>query len=280
MDLNHDSKESHDADVAPQSIIAQPTWTDVEEKAVVRKLDMTLMPLLVLGFYALQLGRSNISNALTDTLTTDLNITKDDVNLGDQLMTAGIIIAEIPSNIILQKLGAPVWLTGQILIWGTVALAQAWVTNIHSFYATRFLLGFFEAGFIPGGQYILALFYREKELALRTSIFYFGNYFTTTTGSLIAAGVLQIGGIGGMAGWQWLFIIEGISTLLVFLVFILLLPRSPIHTKPIHGLFDLFTSRKREVIHDRIYHEDISKTEAHTNISFQGIIAALTDYRL
>ncbi|KAM0468068.1 hypothetical protein ACHAP7_011306, partial [Fusarium lateritium] len=280
MDLNHDSKESHDADVAPQSIIAQPTWTDVEEKAVVRKLDMTLMPLLVLGFYALQLGRSNISNALTDTLTTDLNITKDDVNLGDQLMTAGIIIAEIPSNIILQKLGAPVWLTGQILIWGTVALAQAWVTDIHSFYATRFLLGFFEAGFIPGGQYMLALFYREKELALRTSIFYFGNYFATATGSLIAAGVLQMGGIGGMAGWQWLFIIEGISTLLVFLVFVLLLPRSPIHTKPIHGLFDLFTSREREVMHDRIYHEDISKTEAHANISFQGIMAALTDYRL
>ncbi|KAM0261475.1 hypothetical protein ACHAPA_009795 [Fusarium lateritium] len=255
MDLNHDSKESHDADVAPQSIIAQPTWTDVEEKAVVRKLDMTLMPLLVLGFYALQLDRSNISNALTDTLTTDLNITKDDVNLGDQLMTV-------------------------VLIWGTIALAQAWVTDIHSFYATRFLLGLFEAGFIPGGQYMLALFYREKELALRTSIFYFGNYFATATGSLIAAGVLQMGGIGGMAGWQWLFIIEGIFTLLVFLVFILLLPRSPMHTKPIHDLFDLFTSREREVMHDRIYHEDISKTEAHANISFQGIMAALTDYRL
>ncbi|KAM0320223.1 hypothetical protein ACHAPQ_010018 [Fusarium lateritium] len=103
MDLNYDSKVGHDADVATQSITAQPTWTYDEEKAVVRKLDMTLMPLLVLGFYALQLDRSNISNALTDTLTTDLNITKDDVNLGDQLMTVGIIIAEIPSNIILQK---------------------------------------------------------------------------------------------------------------------------------------------------------------------------------
>jgi len=167
---------------------------------------MILMPLLVLGFYALQLDRSNISNALTDTLTTDLNITKDDVNLGDQLMMAGIIIAEIPSNIILQKLGAPIWLTGQVLIWGTVALTQAWVTNVHSFFATRFLLGFFEAGFIPGGQYMLALFYREKELALRTSVFYFGNYFATATGSLIAAGVLQMGGIAGLAGWQWLFI--------------------------------------------------------------------------
>ncbi|OBS22652.1 hypothetical protein FPOA_08985 [Fusarium poae] len=118
----------------------------------------------------------------------------------------GIIIAEIPSNIVLQKLGAPIWLTGQVLIWGTVALTQAWVTDIHSFFATRFLLGFFEAGFIPGAQYMLAVFYREKELALRTAIFYFGNYFATATGSLIAAGVLQMGAILGLAGWQWLFI--------------------------------------------------------------------------
>ncbi|KAG7429279.1 putative transporter [Fusarium oxysporum f. sp. raphani] len=261
MDHVQADKETHDLDDAPQSIVAHPTWTDDEEKAVVRKIDMILMPLLVLGFYALQLDRSNISNALTDTLTTDLNITKDDVNLGDQLMMAGIIIAEIPSNIILQKLGAPIWLTGQVLIWGTVALTQAWVTNVHSFFATRFLLGFFEAGFIPGGQYMLALFYREKELALRTSVFYFGNYFATATGSLIAAGVLQMGGIAGLAGWQWLFIIEGIFTLLVFFVFILLLPRSPIHTKPIHGRFDLFTS-------------------PHAKITFRGVIAALTDYRI
>ncbi|KAI7764477.1 hypothetical protein LZL87_003682 [Fusarium oxysporum] len=280
MDSVRADKETQDLDDVPQSIVAQPTWTDDEEKAVVRKLDMILMPLLVLGFYALQLDRSNISNALTDTLTTDLNITKDDVNLGDQLMMAGIIIAEIPSNIILQKLGAPIWLTGQVLIWGTIALTQAWVTNVHSFFATRFLLGLFEAGFIPGGQYMLALFYREKELALRTSVFYFGNYFATATGSLIAAGVLQMGGIAGLAGWQWLFIIEGIFTLLAFFVFILLLPRSPIHPKPIHGRFDLFTSREREIMHDRIYQEDISKTEAHAKITFRGVIAALTDYRI
>ncbi|RGP77721.1 hypothetical protein FLONG3_4180 [Fusarium longipes] len=280
MDPSQHTKEGHDADDGPHSIVSQPTWSDAEEKAVVRKLDIVLMPLLVLGFYALQLDRSNISNALTDTLTTDLKITKDDVNLGDQLMLAAIIIAEIPSNIVLQKLGAPIWLTGQVLIWGTIALTQAWVTNLHSFFATRFLLGFFEAGFIPGGQYMLALFYREKELALRTSIFYFGNYFATATGSLIAAGVLQMGGIAGLAGWQWLFIIEGAFTLVVFFMFVLFLPRSPIHTAPIHGRFDLFSSRERDIMHSRIHQDDISKTETHVQITFRGIIAALADYRI
>lgn len=164
------------------------------------------MPLLVSGFFVLQLDRSNIGNALTDTITTDLGITSDDVNLGSQLMLTGIIIAEIPSNLILQRLGAPVWLTLQMLIWGIIALTQSWCTNIQSFYATRFLLGVFEGGYVPGGQYMLALFYTRQELALRTAIFYFGNYSATATGSLIAAGVFKMAGLQGLSGWQWLFI--------------------------------------------------------------------------
>lgn len=164
------------------------------------------MPLLIAGFFVLQLDRSNIGNALTDTLTADLGITTDDVNLGNQFMSAGIVIAEIPSNLVLQRLGAPAWLTFQMLIWGTIALTQAWCTNIHSFYATRFLLGVFEGGYIPGAQYMLALFYTRGELAMRTAVFYFGNYSATATGSLIAAGILQMAGVMGLSGWQWLFI--------------------------------------------------------------------------
>ncbi|KAF5527817.1 putative tartrate transporter [Colletotrichum aenigma] len=106
-------------------------------------LDWYLVPLLVVGFYVLQLDRTNISNALTDTLTQDLGITNSQVNIGNQLMLAGIVIAEIPSNLILQRVGAPVWLTLQVAIWGTIALMQAWCTNVQSFYATRMLLGLF-----------------------------------------------------------------------------------------------------------------------------------------
>lgn len=170
------------------------------------RLDCILMPLLVLGFFVLQLDRNNISNALTDTLTEDLGITSDEVNLGNQLQLIGIIVAEIPSNLVLQKIGARVWLTAQVLLWGSIALGQTWISGKDSFYATRFLLGLFEAGYIPGAQYILALFYKREELALRTAVFYFGNYLATATGSLIAAGVLQMGGLQGIAGWRWLFL--------------------------------------------------------------------------
>jgi MFS family permease len=170
------------------------------------RLDFYLMPLLVLGFFVLQLDRGNISNALTDTITQDLGISNDDVNLGSQLMLAGIVVAELPSNMLLQRVGAPVWLTGQMGIWGTIALTQAWVTNKSSFFATRFILGIFEGGYVPGGQYMLSLFYTREELATRTSIFYFGNYFAAATGSLMAAGILKLAGTNGLSGWQWLFI--------------------------------------------------------------------------
>ena len=129
------------------------------------RLDLFLNPLLVLGFFVLQLDRSNISNALTDTIVKDLGITADDVNLGNQLMLAGIVVSELPSNVLLQMVGAPLWLTGQMGIWGTIALTQAWCTNKSSFYATRFLLGLFEGGYIPGAQYVLSLFYTREELA-------------------------------------------------------------------------------------------------------------------
>ncbi|TEA20285.1 putative transporter [Colletotrichum sidae] len=258
----------------------QVSWSSLEERLAVRKLDSYLMPLLVAGFFVLQVDRSNISNSLTDTLTADLGISSSDINLGSQLMSAAIVVAEIPSNLILQRVGAPVWLTLQMGVWGTIALTQSWCTNIHSFLATRFLLGIWEGGYIPGGQYMLALFYTREGLALRTAIFYFGNYSATAVGSLLAAGILNLGGTSGLAGWQWLFIIEGAITLLVFFAFIAFLPRSPSHTAPVHGLFGFFTPRQREILRARIIADDETKGADKAEITLKSLLQALTDYRL
>lgn len=164
------------------------------------------MPLLVLGFFGLQLDRSNISNALTSTIAKDLGVTNFEINAGNQLQITGIIIAEIPANLILQKVGTSLWLTCQCISWGLVGVTQAFITNKSSYYTTRFMLGLFEAGFIPGSMLMMSLFYKREEIALRTAVFYFGNYFSAGTGSLIASGVLQMAGKHGLSGWQWLFL--------------------------------------------------------------------------
>ncbi|KAJ5093565.1 major facilitator superfamily domain-containing protein [Penicillium angulare] len=277
----------------------RPGWSESEEKALLRKcvylfdntiqaqtntcrsrLDFFLMPLLIAGLFVLQLDRSDISNALSDTITEDLHITSDDVNFGSQLSLIGIVIAEIPANIILQKLGASVWLTFQMLVWGLVALTQSWCTNIHSFYATRFLLGLFEGGYIPGAQYTLALFYTRKELARRTSIFYFGNYGATAIGSLLAAGVVQMAGLKGLSGWQWLFILEGTLTLLVFVFFVAFLPASPSKTAPLHRRWDFFSERERLILCARVVADDESKATDKARMSLKSIVQALLDYGL
>ncbi|CAG8292191.1 unnamed protein product [Penicillium salamii] len=235
--------------------------------------------------FVLQLDRSNISNALTDTITADLGITSDQVNFGSQLMSIGIVISEIPSNILPQRVGASYWLTFQMLAWGTIALTQSWCPNIHSFYATRFLLGLFEGGYIPGAQYMLALFYTRKELARRTAIFYFGNYAATATGSLIAAGVLQMAGINELSGWQWLFIrdysiVEGALTLVIFVIFAAFLPLSPKHTAPLHGRWDIFSNRERFIMQSRVIEEDETKADDKAHMTLRSLMGALLNYRL
>ncbi|KAK1573717.1 major facilitator superfamily domain-containing protein [Colletotrichum navitas] len=246
------------------SSMFQESWSFLEDVKVGRspqpRLDCYLLPLLVAGFFVLQLDHSNISNALTDTITEDLGITNND------LMFAGVVIAEIPSNLILRR--------------GTIALTQSWCTNTHSFLATRFLIGAFEGGYIPGGQYMLALFYTREELASRTAIFYLDNYAATATGSLIAAGVMNMGGTGGLSGWQWLSAVEEIITLVVFLALVAFLPRSPGHTAPIHGLFDFFSPRERQILRARIMADDKTKGADKAQITLKTLAYALTYYSL
>jgi predicted MFS family arabinose efflux permease len=94
--------------------------------------------------------RGNISAALTSTITTDLGITTNQINVGTQLLSAGIVLTEIPSNIILQRIGPQRWLAGQLFAWGLVATFQAFVKTYPAYLVTRLLLGLFEGGFIPG----------------------------------------------------------------------------------------------------------------------------------
>ncbi|KAH9896383.1 MFS general substrate transporter [Xylariomycetidae sp. FL2044] len=207
--------------------LAQPDWTPAEEAALRRKIDRFLLPLLALGFFALQMDRINIGNALTDTILQDLNITTNQINVGNQLMSAGIILLEIPSNIILQKVGPQKWLSFQILAWSTVATLQVFINNYGSYLATRVLLGLLESGYIPGALYTLSTWYKRDETSLRVSLFFLGNLLAAATVSLIGAGILTLSGRHGIAGWRWLFLIEGAISIAFGLLATACLPKRP-----------------------------------------------------
>ncbi|KAH8886296.1 alternative sulfate transporter [Thozetella sp. PMI_491] len=262
--------------------VLEKDWTDEDERRVVRKLDCSLMVLLVLGFFSLQLDRSNISNALTSTITKDLGVTTSEISSGNQLQLAGIIIAEIPANMLLQKVGTSLWLTIQCICWGLVGVFQAFISNKASFYATRFLLGLFEAGYIPGSLLLMSLFYTRKEAAVRCAVFYFGNNFATGTGSLIAAGILQMAGRHGLGGWQWLFILDGSCTIVMAIAFFFLLPASPLRTLPLSRIkaFDFFSDRDRHIMHSRIVLDDPNKKSDFSHFTFRQFFDTIRDWNL
>lgn len=257
-------------------------WSAEEERRVKLKLDLILLPILGLAFFALQMDRGNISNALTSTITTDLGIDTNQINVGTAVLSAGIVVLEIPSNILLQKVGPQRWLTGQILAWGLVALFQNFITNYAGYLVTRLLLGLCEAGFIPGALYTMSTWYKRDETSLRVSIFFLGNLLAVALTSLIGAGILTMGARYGVAGWRWLFIVEGCITIGIGIIFLLFLPPRVGDGRPLvsMGRWSYFDSREGYILVRRVLLDDPAKTTNHLHISGRDVARTARDPRI
>ncbi|CCD48822.1 hypothetical protein ACHAPF_004207 [Botrytis cinerea] len=277
-------KAAGDEEVAAISVEEniQPDWTQEEERLAKRKIDFILLPILGLAFFALQLDRGNIANALTSTITTDLGVTTNQINAGSSILSAGIVVLEIPSNVLLQKIGPQKWLAGQIIAWGLVATFQNFITNYSGYIVTRLLLGLCEAGFIPGALYTMSLWYKKSESSLRISIFFLGNLLASATTSLIGAGILSMSGRYGIAGWRWLFIIEGLITIGIGFIFILFLPPSVSKGSPLisGGKWSYFTPREQYILVRRILLDDPAKTTGQLRISGKEVLRTIRKPRI
>ncbi|GAA6050961.1 hypothetical protein JCM3770_005344 [Rhodotorula araucariae] len=258
------------------------SWTKDEERRVVRKADMFLLPIFTILFFWMALDRTNVSGVLTTTFLKDTGITRDEANTGTSLLWLGIVLLEIPSNIILQRVGAHVWIPVQVVLWGLAEVLTMFVKNASGWYAARIFLGLLESGFIPGALYTLSRWYTRAELAKRTTIFFFGPSISAAFGSLIAAGCIRIHGHLGLLGWQWIFVICGASTITAGVLALVLLPKSPRHTAGgIRGK-GWFTEREADVFLARIQTDDpLKEAEAATmHIGFKDVLSVLADWRI
>ncbi|KZL70815.1 alternative sulfate transporter [Colletotrichum incanum] len=254
-------------------------WSPGEEAQIVRKIDFFLLFPLMIGYFLLQIDRTNIGNALTDNFLNDVSISQNQFNVGQQLLSVGIIIFEVPSNLVLYRTGPAIWIGGQIIAWGLVATFQAFQRGLGSFLATRFLLGACEAGFLPASLYILSRWYRTSEIGIRFALLFVSNYVSVATSGIIAYGILHMRGVAGLAGWQWLFILEGICTVAFGLYFLLSFPTelsSPISIARISP----FSAREALILEERVIRDDPSKTEVAKHISWEEARSALTNWRL
>ncbi|KFY93212.1 hypothetical protein V500_03825 [Pseudogymnoascus sp. VKM F-4518 (FW-2643)] len=218
----------------PPSIQAASDDVDTTASLQARsRVDLSVLPLLFLGLFVFQLDRMNLASALTAGLKNDIKITQADVNLGNQMMFLGIVVLEIPSNMLLQRIGPRIYISIQVIIFGLIATLQIFVRDRTGFLIIRSFLGLAEAGYIPGAIYTLSTWYRHKELATRVAIFFFGMFGGNALSPLLASGILKLGGRYGRPGWQWIFLLEGIFTIAVGLLIGFLLPGSPERPRPL-----------------------------------------------
>ncbi|CAI6043051.1 unnamed protein product [Clonostachys chloroleuca] len=264
-----------------QGLIQAPYWSPEQEKRLVRRIDLAIMPLLILGFAVLQLDRSNIGNAMTDNFMKEVGITQFEYNVGNQLMYLGIVLFEIPSNLVLYKVGPAIWIGFQIVAWGLVATFQAFIKGhgYGPYIATRFLLGICECGYIPAGLYTMTRFYKKDEISKRFAVFFLGNMVANAGAGLLAFGILRMRGIANLSGWQWLFLLEGMLTIVIAVLFITLFPRSTSNPVSLAGLRH-FTEEEAHIITQRVLLDDPTKKHAHTHVSREELRAVFTNWKL
>jgi MFS family permease len=237
-----------------------PKWQPNEEKRAVRKIDMTVLPLLFLGLLVFQLDRMNLASALTGGFREAINIDQSTINLGNQMMFIGVIVFEIPLNMLLQRVGPRKWIPAQVLIFGITATMQIFIRDRNGFLVMRAMLGLAEASYIPSSIYTLSTWYRKRELGTRVAVFFFGMFGGNALSPVLASGILRLEGVRGIAGWQWLFLLEGVLTTAVGFVLLLILPGSPDEPRPLlkSGLV-AFTEKDLCIIRERLEDDD-SKT--------------------
>lgn len=201
----------------------------VIEKKLVRKIDMLIMPLVVLVYLMNYIDRNNYAAARLQGLEEDLHLHGDQYQTGLSILFVSYILAQVPSNLLLNHLGRPsLYLGFFVIAWGLVSALTCLVKNFAGIIVCRLMLGFMEAPFFPGVLFYLSKWYTKKELNLRMSIFYSGSLISGAFGNLIAAGILSgLAGEMGLSAWQWLYIIEGSITCFIGLIIIFVLPDFP-----------------------------------------------------
>ncbi|KAH8171428.1 major facilitator superfamily protein [Sarocladium implicatum] len=235
-------------------------WTAAEEKRIVKKVDRRIMLWAWIMFCALDLHRRNINRAISDNMLEELGMNTNDFNYGQTIFLVSFLSAELPSGLVSKKLGADVWIPFIMCGWSIVAGSQAFLSNRAGFFAIKALLGLLMGGFIPDIVLWLTYYYKSNELPIRLAWFWTALSTVNIVGSLIAAGVLQMRGIAGWGGWRWLFLLEGIITLIIGVLSWGLMPPGPTQTKNwFRGKNGWFTDREEYILVNRLLRDDPSK---------------------
>jgi MFS transporter, ACS family, tartrate transporter len=201
-----------------------------ESRKLYSKVTWRLIPLLFTCYIIAYIDRINVGFAklqLREVLGVDDAVFGSVYGLGAGLFFIGYFLFEIPSNLILARVGARIWIARIMIIWGFVATTMMLINSASMFYIMRFTLGVAEAGFYPGILLYLTYWFPARERARTIALFATGAVIAGIIGSPLSGAILGMHGAAGLDGWQWLFLLEGIPAVLLGLVVIFMLPNGP-----------------------------------------------------
>ncbi|CAG8949015.1 hypothetical protein HYFRA_00002143 [Hymenoscyphus fraxineus] len=268
--LSTDEKNQTGNDSTSLDSVVNVDTEGISEKALLRKLDWKLLPGLTLLYLLSFLDRSNVGNARIDGLATDLHITGNQYLFTLTIYFIGYVLFEIPCNIVLKRTTPKIWLPTLMLAWGIVATLMGVSQNLAGFLAARFFLGVTESGLFPGVVFYLSMWYKRTETHYRVALFFSAASLAGAFGGILAYGIGFMRGTGGLGGWRWIFILEGLLTVVVaFFAYFF------IHNYPDTAPF--LTDSERSYIHARLRGDsDATNDEKFT---WGNVASAMKDYK-
>ncbi|BEJ10861.1 hypothetical protein CspHIS471_0102830 [Cutaneotrichosporon sp. HIS471] len=191
------------------------------------KLDCAFLPAVTLIYFLSFLDRANIGNAKAAGLMTDLKLTNHQYSIALTVTYVPYIVAELPLTLLIRKIGPHILMPALMLAWGIVTTFQGFVTNYAGLLACRFFLGAAEGAILPCCITYLSTFYTRTRLGKRMALFFSATSLAGAFSGLLAAAIVNMDGLGGKRGWAWIFIIEGIITVVYAIACFWILPSDP-----------------------------------------------------
>ncbi|KAF4450929.1 hypothetical protein F53441_5990 [Fusarium austroafricanum] len=262
-----------DKEIEEQRAIQDEIYIDpVAEKALLRKLDMWIVPPVMLLYLLSFLDRVNIGNARLYGMEEDLGLVGDQYQLAVSVLFVTYIASELPSNLVIKKFTPSRWIAFITTSWGIVATLTGIVQGFKGLVACRVILGALEGGLFPGLTIYLTMFYTKREYALRIGYLFVSAAIAGSLGGLLAYGIGHMDGVAGLRGWRWIIIIEGIPTFVLGIAVWWWLADDP---DSAHYL----TVSERELIDARMRRQ-IGHTKSSDQMHKEDVYAGLKDWKI
>ncbi|KAI0820751.1 MFS general substrate transporter [Trametes gibbosa] len=253
--------------------------SEVDERKLIRKIDLYLVPWLSFLYLLSFLDRTSIGNAKLYHMTTDLHLTDQQYLIALTIFFFSYSIFEVPSNIFLKRLRPSIWLSLLMFLWGImmsksshfVKTVQGLVHNYGGLLGMRWMLGMFEAGLFPGVNYYLSCWYKRSEFGIRAALFFSAATVSGAFGGLLAAAISHMEGVGGKPAWAWIFIIEGLVTVIAGVASFWIIQDFPDTAK-------FLTEAERTVVVRRLQSDD-QYSAAGENLRWHYIWRSLLDWK-